>query len=475
MTRPLALVVTVGLLARPVAFVRPPLPDPFAFFRPTIEISAEDRRRLDRGEPLVRILPGADSELAVFGGIAIHVDGARLIAWEREIAALKQNAMVLSIGRFSNPPRLDDLRKLVLDNDELKDVGHCRPGDCALKLASDDIGRLKQAIAGAPPGAQETFRHIVLERVQRYLAGGHSALPASVDRDRPTAPVFAAFFQRSPFLVEHLPAFVTYLRSYPDAPDPDVESFAYWSKEKFGGRPVISATQVSMLRGRDDGAPDALVVGLQIFTTHYTNGSFSVTAVVRGGPGSPNYLRIKGLMKAAGLNTVCEEARCPNIGECWHHGTATFMILGDVCTRACGYCAVPHGMPSPIDAAEPRRLAETVAAMQLQYVVITSVDRDDVSDGGASHFAAVITAIRSSTPGCRIEVLIPDFQGSEASLRTVLDAGPDVLNHNTETVPRLYRLARPGGRYPGNHWRRAFGCAPQPAWEVLRAARLRHF
>ena len=165
-------------------------------------------------------------------------------------------------------------------------------------------------------------------------------------------------------------------------------------------------------------------------------------------PGSPNYLRIKGLMKAAGLNTVCEEARCPNIGECWHHGTATFMILGDVCTRACGYCAVPHGMPSPIDAAEPQRLADTVAAMQLQYVVITSVDRDDVADGGASHFAAVITAIRSSTPDCRIEVLIPDFQGNEASLRTVLDAGPDVLNHNTETVPRLYRLARPGGRYP---------------------------
>jgi len=165
-------------------------------------------------------------------------------------------------------------------------------------------------------------------------------------------------------------------------------------------------------------------------------------------PGSPNYLRIKGLMKAAGLNTVCEEARCPNIGECWHHGTATFMILGDVCTRACGYCAVPHGMPSPIDAAEPRRLADTVAAMQLQYVVITSVDRDDVADGGASHFAAVITAVRSSTPECRIEVLIPDFQGSAASLRTVLDAGPDVLNHNTETVPRLYRLARPGGRYP---------------------------
>jgi lipoic acid synthetase len=164
-------------------------------------------------------------------------------------------------------------------------------------------------------------------------------------------------------------------------------------------------------------------------------------------PGSANYLRIKSLMKSAGLNTVCEEARCPNIGECWHHGTATFMILGDVCTRACGYCAVPHGMPSPIDHAEPPRLARTVGAMELRYVVITSVDRDDVEDGGASIFAETIRAIRATSPECRIEVLIPDFQGSTASLRTVLDAAPDVLNHNTETVPRLYRLARPGGRY----------------------------
>jgi len=164
-------------------------------------------------------------------------------------------------------------------------------------------------------------------------------------------------------------------------------------------------------------------------------------------PGSANYLRIKSLMKSAGLNTVCEEARCPNIGECWHHGTATFMILGDVCTRACGYCAVPHGMPAPVDHAEPSRLAQTVAAMQLRYVVITSVDRDDVEDGGASIFAATIRAVRRASPECRIEVLIPDFQGSEASLRAVLAAAPDVLNHNTETVPRLYRLARPGGRY----------------------------
>jgi lipoic acid synthetase len=165
-------------------------------------------------------------------------------------------------------------------------------------------------------------------------------------------------------------------------------------------------------------------------------------------PGSPNYLRLKSLMKEARLNTVCEEARCPNIGECWHHGTATFMILGDVCTRACGYCAVPHGMPSEVDAAEPARLAEAVRTLGLQYVVITSVDRDDLADGGAWIFAETIRRVRVAAPDCRVEVLIPDFQGIESSLRTVLDAGPDVLNHNTETVPRLYRLARPGGRYP---------------------------
>jgi lipoic acid synthetase len=165
-------------------------------------------------------------------------------------------------------------------------------------------------------------------------------------------------------------------------------------------------------------------------------------------PGSPNYQRLKGIMKDRRLNTVCEEARCPNIGECWHHGTATFMILGDVCTRACGYCAVPHGKPAELDTAEPVRVAEAVAEMGLAYVVITSVDRDDLPDGGAGIFASTIREIRARIPSCRIEVLIPDFQGMEVPLQAVLDAGPDVLNHNTETVPRLYRMARAGGRYP---------------------------
>jgi lipoyl synthase len=165
-------------------------------------------------------------------------------------------------------------------------------------------------------------------------------------------------------------------------------------------------------------------------------------------PGSPNYLRLKTLMRDQGLHTVCEEAHCPNIGECWHHGTATFMILGDVCTRACGFCAVQHGKPATIDLDEPARVGEAVRNLQLQYVVITSVDRDDQPDGGAGIFAETIRHIRLQRPECRVEVLIPDFQGSDAALRTVLDAGPDVLNHNTETVPRLYRTARPGGRYP---------------------------
>ena len=164
-------------------------------------------------------------------------------------------------------------------------------------------------------------------------------------------------------------------------------------------------------------------------------------------PGSPSYLRLKGLIRELGLHTVCEEARCPNIGECWNHGTATFMILGDVCTRACSYCAVAHGRPAEVDRQEPARVASAIATLGLDYVVITSVDRDDLPDGGASIFASTIRETRERLPHCRIEVLIPDFQGDEPALQTVLDARPDVLNHNTETVPRLYRTARSGGRY----------------------------
>ena len=153
-------------------------------------------------------------------------------------------------------------------------------------------------------------------------------------------------------------------------------------------------------------------------------------------------------MRTLGLHTVCEEANCPNIGECWHHGTATFMILGDTCTRSCGYCNVTHGTPKRAGRRTSRsRSRARSTRMALDYVVVTSVDRDDLPDGGAGHFARTIAETRARIPACRIEVLIPDFKGDEAALRTVLDARPDVLNHNIETVPRLYRTARPGGRY----------------------------
>jgi lipoic acid synthetase len=164
-------------------------------------------------------------------------------------------------------------------------------------------------------------------------------------------------------------------------------------------------------------------------------------------PGSENYHRLKGIMRGLGLHTVCEEANCPNIGECWHHGTATFMILGGTCTRSCGYCNVTHGTPAPADDQEPVKVASAIHALALDYVVVTSVDRDDLPDFGATQFARTITETRARIPACRLEVLIPDFQGDRAALQIVMEARPDVLNHNIETVPRLYRVARPGGRY----------------------------
>ena len=164
--------------------------------------------------------------------------------------------------------------------------------------------------------------------------------------------------------------------------------------------------------------------------------------------GGENYHELKRLMRTLGLHTVCESARCPNMGECWEHRTATFMILGNICTRSCGFCAVPSGKPlAPPDENEPQRVAEAAAKMGLRYAVVTSVNRDDQPDGGAHIFARTIEEIRRHLPGCKVEVLIPDFRGDWAALETVVRARPDVLNHNTETVPRLYRAVRKGALY----------------------------
>ncbi|HEY3739022.1 MAG TPA: lipoyl synthase [Bryobacteraceae bacterium] len=164
-------------------------------------------------------------------------------------------------------------------------------------------------------------------------------------------------------------------------------------------------------------------------------------------PVGENYANLKTLVSDLKLHTVCESAACPNIGDCWNRRTATFMILGNVCTRRCGFCAVQKGGPLPVDYDEPRRVAEAVAALELKFAVITSVNRDDRKDGGAELFAMTIRAIRERVPGCGVEVLVPDFQGSKPAMKIVMDAAPDVLNHNTETVPRLYRQVRLGARY----------------------------
>src|ERR1700727_3962804 len=164
-------------------------------------------------------------------------------------------------------------------------------------------------------------------------------------------------------------------------------------------------------------------------------------------PSGDNFHSLKKLARGLGLHTVCESAQCPNIGECWNHKTATFMLLGDICPRRCGFCAVPKGRPEPIDLDEPRRVAEAVAILDLKHAVITSVNRDDDVLGGARAFAMVIEEILRQAPGCQVEVLIPDFQGQEEAIRIVVEAQPEMLNHNTESVPRLYRVVRSGARY----------------------------
>ena len=164
-------------------------------------------------------------------------------------------------------------------------------------------------------------------------------------------------------------------------------------------------------------------------------------------PGGPQFAETQRVVRSLRLHTVCEEAHCPNVAECWGQRTATFMLMGEVCTRNCPYCAVSHGRPLPLDPSEPERVATAAARLDLRHVVVTSVDRDDLPDGGAAHFAATARAIRARLPACRIEVLIPDFKGEPHAVAAVVESPIDILNHNTETVPRLYPRARPGGRY----------------------------
>lgn len=270
--------------------------DPFVFFQPSVTLSADDRRRLDHGEPIARTVPGEDGEVAVFAAVPIAIDGHRVVAWMRRIEALKKSAYVAAIGRFSDPPRIQDLAALALDDDELAEIIACRPRDCSLKLSAGEMTRLAAAAANAKhdwkAALQHEFRCVVLERVTTYLADGHGALAPYDNQKGQVHPDarFAALLGHSVFLTTRMPEFAEHLRGYPRTRMPEVESFVYWSKERLAGKAIVSATHLSILLSRDPGLPETLVAGKEIFATHYVNASFGVTAVLRGEPGGPNYL-----------------------------------------------------------------------------------------------------------------------------------------------------------------------------------------
>lgn len=288
---------SIALMAARIALVGGQVAaDPFAFFRPVVMVNPTDHERLDKGEALVRMLPAREGEVGVFAAVQVKADADRLIVWLRNIAQLKKSALVLATARFSDPPQIQDLDALTLDDADLQDIRRCRPGNCGLKLGSSEMIRLQQAIAGAhgdwQPALQDAFRRLLIERVHAYLASGRAGLSPYEDHSRPVSlqAVFSTIVQRSPYLTERLPRFADYLNHYPQVSAPDVESFLYWSKEQFGGKSVVSATQLSIFRPGDDALPEVIVAGTQIFTTHYMNGSLSLTMIVRGSGGSPNYV-----------------------------------------------------------------------------------------------------------------------------------------------------------------------------------------
>ena len=274
-------------------------PDPFAFFQPTVVLTAGERKQLERGEPLARVIPGEDREVAVFAAMKTTIDGDRLLAWVQRIEALKKNSYVLAISRISETPRLEDLKGLTLEEDEASDILDCRPGDCSLKLSGDEMRTLQEAAAhqksnhGAKNAALESaYQGVMLRRIEKYLAGGLAGLPSdesTSDALRP-ADTLATLLDHSQFLSAHTPTFVQYLARFPHAPMPGVESFVYWSKEQIAGKPIVSATHVSTLRSDVPGVPEGLAATVGIFSTHYVNASLGVMAVVREAPGASGYL-----------------------------------------------------------------------------------------------------------------------------------------------------------------------------------------
>jgi len=247
--------------------------DPFRFFGPLVALDAAERRSIEHGNALAKAVPASGRELAIFGAVRIDVGGDRLVAWVRDIASLKRSSFVLEIGRFSATPSLSDLAGLTLDADDLREIRGCRPGHCGIKLTDEEVAQIRGDTVGrfrSPQlsTVQRAFREVILARVGAYLLQG---------RRGPSPP---------PFLNAHLPDLAMALERYPHGPQPDVESFLYWSKERFGGKNVISVTHVTIVRSGNAGAPDALVVGRQVLATHYFDGAWSVTALVRSEAGT---------------------------------------------------------------------------------------------------------------------------------------------------------------------------------------------
>jgi hypothetical protein len=271
--------------------------DPFDFFAPSIRLTHSERQRLDSGQPAVRMLTGRDREVAVFAAARTNITADRLVAWVHRIDALKKSALVPVIQRFSDPPVIGDLARMMVPVDDLRAIRYCAPADCDLKLTAAEMTALKQS---APGGAgpvvearlQEKVRELLLDRIRRYLAGGHTAIGQYDDGSttRPLQADFAALLGRSPYLTERLAPLAAHLLGAPAHRVHGIESFLYWSQDTVRSRPVLAATHVAIIRGRDASQPLVLVAGKQIFALHYMNASLSVTALIGGAPGAPTYL-----------------------------------------------------------------------------------------------------------------------------------------------------------------------------------------
>jgi hypothetical protein len=285
----IAVVVFLTVMAFRVLATPSPI-DPFAFFQPSLTITADDRRRLDGGDPVAHVIASKDPEVAVWAAVPVAIEGDRLVSWMHRIEELKRSTYVLAIGRFSDPPRLDDLADLSLDEADASDFSACRPAHCDFKLSAAEMTALQHA--GEAAGAlQQRFRQVVLDRVKAYLSGGRIGPYADTASEVWPGQEFDTLLAHSAFLITRASSFAESLRRPRGTSAPGGESFLYWSKERLGAKPIISVTDVRILRGGDDaGGPAVVVAGKQIFATHYVNASLGVTALVRGEPGGSNYL-----------------------------------------------------------------------------------------------------------------------------------------------------------------------------------------